>query len=311
MSSSAAPVAAAAPSRASVRLPSSQRPSHYDVALVPDLQAFTFQGPVIIALALTAPTQTIVLNSADISYPLDAATSKPRVSIKQAGADAINCESLKLDVEAQRVTFDFGAVLAAGSYELSVHYLGELNDKLAGFYRSSYKAADGSTRHMAVTQFEATDCRRAVPCVDEPAVKATFDVTLLVQPGLQAVSNMPVLEKTTTRNSQEDSLATSRGLEYPAGLARYKYYRSPIMSTYLLAFVVGEFDYISRMSRDGTEVRVYTGTGKTHLGEFSLSTAVAALDFYNSYFGIPYVSNNCTAAHTFFSFALDRISLEF
>lgn len=140
-----------------------------------------------------------------------------------------------------------------------------------------------------MTQFEATDARRALPCIDEPAAKARFDVTLLVSPSLTAVSNMPVLQKTTTAASGDEPTAVSRGLTYPANLSRYQYYTSPIMSTYLLAVVVGEFDYISKTSRSGTEVRVYTGLGKSHLGRFSLDTAVAALDFYNEYFGIPYV----------------------
>jgi len=146
-----------------------------------------------------------------------------------------------------------------------------------------------------VTQFEATDARRALPCVDEPAAKARFDVTLLVSPLLHAVSNMPVLTKTTTGRSADEPAELSRGLHYPAGLSRYSYYSSPIMSTYLLAMVVGEFDYISKMSSGGTEVRVYTGLGKTHLGRFAMDTAVAALEFYNDYFGIAYVSSAAIA----------------
>ena len=99
---------------------------------------------------------------------------------------------------------------------------------------------------------------------------------------------MPVLEKTTTAESSSEPAALTRGLVYGAGLQRFRYYSSPVMSSYLLAFIVGEFDFISRMSKGGVEVRVYTGLGKTHLGEFSLATAVQALDFYDSYFGVPY-----------------------
>lgn len=148
----------------------------------------------------------------------------------------------------------------------------------------------------AVTQFEATDARRALPCVDEPAAKARFDVTLLVSPSLTAVSNMPVLQKTTSAASADEAPAVSRGLTYPAGLSRYTYYTSPIMSTYLLAVVVGEFDYISKTSRSGTEVRVYTGLGKSHLGRFSLDTAVAALDFYNEYLSVEKNWTRCRKA---------------
>lgn len=96
------------------------------------------------------------------------------------------------------VTHNSGA-LAGGKYTLEVHYEGILNDQLAGFYRSSSKdPASGAIRWLACTQFEATDARRALPCVDEPAAKAEFLVTLFVQKDLTAVSNMPVSTKALT-----------------------------------------------------------------------------------------------------------------
>lgn len=283
---------AAATTAVSVRLPALQRVSRYDLALVPDLTHFTFQGQVTITMETTADASAIVLNALELEFPLGA-DGRPDVQLRSVGSDSSavaprRCERLTLDAVAQTVTIEFGATIAAGAYLLDITYTGVLNDQLAGFYRSKYVTADGSAKYMAVTQFEATDCRRAMPCVDEPAAKAIFDVTLIVDPSLSAVSNMPVLEKTTTRSSEEDSSAVRRGLTYPAGLARYRYYPSPIMSTYLLAFVIGEFDYISSTSSSGTEVRVYTGLGKTHLGRFSLDTAVKALDFYNQYFGVSY-----------------------
>ena len=112
----------------------------------------------------------------------------------------------------------------------------------AGFYRSEYiSARDGTKKYMAVTQFEATDCRRAVPCVDEPAAKATFLVTLVCQPDVKAISNMPVVRAETlfiTEDEQRQDQQACRGLVVPKGWVRYHYAESPIMSTYLLAFVV-------------------------------------------------------------------------
>lgn len=277
----------AAPSTAaSVRLPTTQKVSRYNVALVPDLTAFTFQGQVAITLELTQPTQTVVLHTADCTFPKDPASDRherPRVRITPQGKDssaAIRCDSLAIDVKTQTVTFTFPQPLQ-GHYVLDVSYLGVLNDQLAGFYRSSYKTATGETKYLACTQFEATDCRRAVPCVDEPAAKAVFDVTLLVPSHLTAVSNMPIESKLTTKASEEEGEAVSRGLTYPAGLDRYSFFPSPTMSTYLLAFIVGEFDFISASSKSGTEVRVYTGRQKSYLGHFALKTAVAALDYYS------------------------------
>jgi len=102
-----------------------------------------------------------------------------------------------------------------------------LNDRLLGFYRSQYKDKKGKTKYLATTQFEAADARRAFPCWDEPAVKATFDVSLLVDKHLDAISNMPIASK---------KIVGSKIL--------YKFGRTPVMSTYLLYLGVGEFEYL-------------------------------------------------------------------
>lgn len=88
---------------------------------------------------------------------------------------------------------------------------------MAGFYRSSYKDTEGNTQYMGVTQFEATSCRMAFPCWDEPAVKATFSIKLKVPTGLVALSNMPV-ESITAVEPEEMT---------------YHFEKTPIMSTYV------------------------------------------------------------------------------
>lgn len=270
------------------RLPTWQRPLHYGLALVPDLAAFTFEAHLRLDVELTQATSCLVLHSLELSYPTDA-EGRPRCSIVAAGSVApSHCRQVSVDEAKQRATFEFGASLAPGRYTMEVAYRGAINDKLAGFYRSKYNAADGSVRWAGCTQFEATDARRALPCVDEPAAKATFTLTLIVSPHLTAVSNMPVDTRTTTRASADEPLQISRGLTYPAGLVRYTFRASPIMSTYLLAWVLGEFDFISAVGKSGTEVRVFTPLGKSQLGQFALRTAVGALDYYNEYMQIPY-----------------------
>lgn len=114
-----------------------------------------------------------------------------------------------------------------------------------GLYRSKYVSQSGEEKYAAVTQFEATDARRCFPCWDEPALKATFDISLVVPQKLEALSNMPVRKSS------------------PAGdLVRYDFETTPIMSTYLVAAVVGEYDYVEDKSSDGVVVRVYTPRGK-------------------------------------------------
>lgn len=130
---------------------------------------------------------------------------------------------------------------------------------------------NGQTRYAGVTQFEATDARRCFPCWDEPAHKATFDITLNVPKDLVALSNMSV--------KNEKVEGSQRVVQFNT---------TPIMSTYLVAVVVGEYDYIEDTSKDGVLVRVYTPVGKQEQGRYALEVAVKVLPYYKDYFQIAY-----------------------
>ena len=131
---------------------------------------------------------------------------------------------------------------------------------------------NGEERHLATTQFEATDARRAFPCWDEPSMKASFVVTLVVPAELEAVSN--------TMPAEESAM--------DGGLRRVRFEETPVMSTYLLAFIVGDIKCVERRADDGTLVRVWATSGKENLGEFAAETSVRLLSFFNDYFGVPY-----------------------
>lgn len=123
---------------------------------------------------------------------------------------------------------------------------------------------------MVSTQFESLSARRCFPCIDEPAVKAVFGVTLVIDSHLQALSNMPVksIHSIDRKTKQVAFLDT------------------PIMSTYLLAMAVGEFDYLQTVSAHGVIVSVYTPPGKSDSGEFALKVAARALDAYDDFFHV-------------------------
>lgn len=188
------------------------------------------------------------------------------------------CEKLKPDTinyskENETASLKFSEEIPAGAAGvLYLTFTGELNDKMKGFYRSKYFTASGEERYAGVTQFEATDARRCFPCWDEPAIKATFDITLTVPKDRVALSNMPVLK--------EDAL--------PGDLKRIRFDRTPVMSTYLVACVVGEYDYVEGKSEDGVIVRVFTPVGKREQGQFALDVATKVLPYYKSYFNIAY-----------------------
>lgn len=181
---------------------------------------------------------------------------------------------ITMDDKREIVDLNFASAISVGPGVLELTFDGVLSDKMKGFYRSKYQAPDGQERYAAVTQFEPTDARRCFPCWDEPALKATFDMTLIVPKDRVALSNT---NEVSNKADPNDS-----------NLKVVKFATTPIMSTYLVAIVVGEFEFIEGKTSEGLQVRVFTPVGKTEQGVFALDVATKAVPFYSGYFGIPY-----------------------
>lgn len=151
--------------------------------------------------------------------------------------------------------------------------MGTLNDQLAGFYRSTYKHPDGTDHYLAASQMEPTDARRAFPCFDEPALKAHFTVTLIGDKNHTCLSNMDVASE-----KEVDSKVTG------AKRKAVTFNKSPLMSTYLIAFVIGELNCIETNSFR-LPVRVFSPPGsEIEHGRFSLELAAKTLSFYETQF---------------------------
>ena len=251
------------PASNAVVLPETARPSKYRIKLQPDLKNFTFDGEQSVDLLILEATSTIVLNSIDLEISN---------TTLHANGTTLTSKSVTIDKDAETATLDFGETIQPGDARLEMVFTGELNDKLMGFYRSEYTSQDGETRYLATTQFEPTDARRAFPCWDEPAKKATFEVTLVFSDEYQAVSNTPVVEEAVPG----------------PGLKSVRFAETPIMSTYLLVFIVGNLTSIEERAAGGTTVGVWTTPGKEDQASFALDTSVKLLSYFNEYFGIPY-----------------------
>jgi len=247
--------------RQSVRLSKNIVPIKYDIKLHPDLENFTFRGEEVITVDLKKETKEITLHSKEID-------------IETARIGEEFTKKISYNQKSETATFVFAKKIKKGMHTLTITFQGILNDKMRGFYKSSY-IYEGKVHHIATTQFEATDARRAFPCFDEPAQKAVFHVSLVVPKGKTAISNTLPISK----------------IEHEAGFEVIKFSPTPKMSTYLLAFIVGDFEYIEKKSKRGVLVRVYTTAGKKHQAKFSLDTTVKMLDFYEKYFNIPYPLN--------------------
>lgn len=243
------------------RLPRTAVPVTYALELQPDLAAATFSGEVDVELAITRPTDELVLNAIELGI----------VSASVDGQPA----TWELDEATERLVVRPGRELDAGTSTLRVEFTGTLNDKLRGWYRSTYTDAAGREQVIATTQMQATDCRRAFPCWDEPDLKAVFDITLVVEPNLLAVSNGPE----ASREARD------------GGLVAVRFERTMPMSTYLVAFVVGRLEATEPIDVDGTPMRVIHVPGKGHLTDFGLDVGAAGLRWYEGYYGIPYPSD--------------------
>ncbi|KAF9616987.1 hypothetical protein IFM89_033057 [Coptis chinensis] len=248
------------------RLPKFAVPKRYDLKLKPDLVACTFTGTVDILLEIVNKTNFLVLNASELVFDRGSLCFiHHNNSSKEFRPVEVNL------IEADEIAvFEFNEGLPVGEGSFKIEFNGILNDRMKGFYRSTYEH-NGEKKNMAVTQFEPADARRCFPCWDEPAAKATFRITLEVPAELMALSNMPVIE-----DRSDGPLKT------------VSFQESPIMSTYLVAVVVGLFDYVEDHTPDGIKVRVYCQIGKSNQGKFALDVAVKTLGLYKEYFATPY-----------------------
>src|SRR5204863_3428746 len=192
--------------------------------------------------------------------------SQPR----EASGETIRATAT-MEEATERCRLALASPAARGRWRLRLAFRGTLNDKLRGFYRSVYKDPSGVSRTMAATQFEATDARRAFPCWDEPSFKAVFAVTLAIDPALTAVSNTSIVSETLEN-----------------GRKVVKFADSIVMSTYLVAFVVGELEHTEPTHVGRAPLSVWCVPGKKRLAKFGQEIGVASLAFFEDYYGLPY-----------------------
>jgi puromycin-sensitive aminopeptidase len=266
----------------SARLPETIVPEHYQLTLSPDLKAFTFDGEEVIDIRVKAPVEHIVLNAVDLditdAYIVDSCGTRMNATVK-------------LDAANEHAVFDFHGTVGKGKWKLHLRFAGKLTTKLSGFYRSTYKQ-NGVEKVIASTQFEPNDARRAFPCFDEPMFKATFGVTLIVDEHLTAISNGPIVKETLVPIPGSGCTVAAGGFAMPTLPTKHKrvveFGTTMKMSTYLVAFVVGEFEATDPIVVNGTDVRVFCLPGKKRLATFALKAAQFSLTWFEKYFGIKY-----------------------
>ena len=238
-------------------LPRTLVPAHYELSLVPNAEALTFKGAVQITGDAPTRGRQIVVNAKGLT-------------LDKVSLDSHLAGTVVLDEKLDRAVITFPSAFAPGRHTLEIAYHGPIASGTVGFFAMDYNSPSGKRRTLA-TNFEPANARALLPCWDEPALKATFAITVIAPADQMAVSNMPVAAITPMEG----------------GLQRVRFAESPRMSTYLLFLGIGDFERVHR-EVDGVNVGVVFKRGDASKATYALEQAVAVLHYYNGYFGVPF-----------------------
>ena len=247
------------------------RPDNYDLKLDVDRDKLTFAGTVTIrGKKVGRPSSRITLHQKELKI-----TSAKIVKHDKKGYQTVEVSRINIQKSFDEVRLHTKNELYAGEYTVTLEFKGDVTRPMNGIYPCFFKH-DGKDKQLIATQFESHHAREAFPCIDEPEAKATFDLTLISPAGEAVLANTPVKSEKTTGKRLTTVFETT-----------------PKMSTYLLAFVFGEMEYLEAKSKDGVLVRTYATPDNVKHTQFALDTAVKTLEFYNKYFDIPYPLAKC------------------
>ncbi len=230
-------------------------PDNYSLDIAIDGPARTFDGRVLINGTVQDTSKQISLHAKDLAIE--------SVTVDKQAANFKMSQHDELIITGTNVT--------PGKHSIEVTFKGTITDAMHGLYPCYYEH-DGAKKELFATQFESHHAREVFPCIDEPAAKATFDLTLTTTAGQEVLSNMPVI----SQNTQDGKLITA-------------FETTPLMSTYLLAFVVGELHKKTTTTKSGVEVNVWATPAQPAKSlDFALDIASRTIDFYDDYFDTPY-----------------------
>ena len=239
---------------------SSVKPTHYNILIEPDFANFTFLGQTIINLTAQEPVSKIVLNAVELkidSCKLVKGKTKKELSFKMDFAN----EEMHIELQSE----------LTGEFIVEFKYTGKIEENLKGLYKTKYKVGE-EEHYGALTQFETEDARRMFPCFDEPGMKATFSLEVIIDNNFTVISNTPILTDKKEKST---------------GKRTVKFQKTPKMSTYLLFLGIAEFESITDKQGE-IEVNVYTHPGLLQFAKDALEFGKKALDYCQNYFDIPY-----------------------
>uniref|UniRef100_A0A9L0SHC4 Aminopeptidase n=1 Tax=Equus caballus TaxID=9796 RepID=A0A9L0SHC4_HORSE len=252
-----------------LRLPTVVTPLHYDLFVHPNLTSLDFVASEKIEVLVRDATQFIILHSTDLEITNATLQSEEDVRYRKPGK---KLTVLSYPAHQQIALLVPEKLMADLRYYVTIDFQAKLADGFEGFYKSTYRTLGGETRTIAVTDFEPTQARMAFPCFDEPLFKASFSIKIRRESRHIALSNMPKVKT----------------IELEGGLLEDHFETTVKMSTYLVAYIVCDFNSVSGTSSSGVKVSVYASPDKWSQTHYALEASLKLLDFYENYFDINY-----------------------
>lgn len=254
------------------RLAEEFRPEHYILQLTPNAETLKFSGQVVISGHKTGrPSRRITLHQRGLKV-----TGAHLVHRGKKGEKELKVIRINIHKTYEEVRLHTTELIYPGAFTIALEFEGSISKAMSGIYPSNFKYR-GKPKTIIATQFESHYAREAFPCIDEPDAKATFDLKLVTPKGDTVISNTPIKEQKPADN----------------GLIETVFETTPKMSTYLLAFVIGQLGFKEAKTRDGVVVRAYATPDNVKFTDFALDVSVKCLEFYNDYFGIEYPLAKC------------------
>ncbi len=240
------------------RLSKSVVPTDYRIAVTPDLAAKTLSGAETVVLDVRRPTARITFNTLNLT-------------VRSARLDGVPVTRVQTRNDAQLTTLTLAQPVAAGRHTLALAFSGKIESSAQGLFAQPYAAPGGRRGLMLSTQFESTDARRMFPAWDEPAFRATFQLSVTLPAAWTAISNTPVAARVA-----HGALATTT------------FARTPRMASYLVVLSAGDLATISATSADGVRHEIVAVRGQEQSGTYALANSQQILTAYDDYFGVRY-----------------------
>jgi len=249
-----------------IRLPTDVIPFHYNLKISADVDALKFNGTQKMFVNVTMPTKYVLFHYKEMditSWRIVRSSNMQEVLIKAGYPKPLN----------EYFVIEATSEMGIGNYEVEVTFAANVSIKLTGFYKSTYTNRTGQTRTLLTTKFQPTDARKAYPCMDEPDLKATFNITMVHPSEYKALSNMPV-ESNVTIN----------------GITTTKFGKTVKMSTYLVAFIVCDFAYKENITGIGHNItmRVYSSPPQVNNTDYGLRLGTEMMTYLEEFFGVVY-----------------------